>query len=121
MNQPQSTKPQAPAATENTAAAPASTEPVRKDITKLPDNANPALVIAKINELVDRANNKRDRGPDSTRKMTLEDAERIMIGDLKEVGHTEVANMLGLSYGQVYSSRKGFTFKATYQKSAKTW
>lgn len=113
MDQKPSTTPQAAQAVE--------VETVRKDITKLPEHAKHAEVVAKINELVDRANGKRDRGPASTRNMSVEDAERIMIGDMKDVSHTDVAEKLGLSYGQVYSARKGFTFKGVYQRSAKSW
>lgn len=54
----------------------------------------------------------RDRGPKSDRDMTEEDARRIMLGDLKDASHKAAAEALGLSYGQVYSARKGFTFKS---------
>jgi hypothetical protein len=53
--------------------------------------------------------------------MTEDEAKRIMLGDLKEVSHTKAAEMLGLSYGQIYSARKGFTFKGVYKTSAKIW
>jgi len=53
----------------------------------------------------------RDRGPESTRKMTEEDAKRIMLGDLKNASHKEAAQELGLSYSQVYSCRGGYTFR----------
>ena len=88
---------------------------VVKEITKLEPNAKLHDVIEKINELVDRANTKRDRGPASSRIMTEDDAKRIMLGDLKNSSHTKAAEALGLSYGQVYSARKGFTFKAVYK------
>lgn len=58
----------------------------------------------------------RNRGPKSQGEMSLEDAERCMIGDLKDKSHKEAAEALGLSYGQIYSARKGFTFKPTYKK-----
>lgn len=51
---------------------------------------------------------KRDVGE---RKMTDEDAERILVGDLMKVKHKDAAEALHLSYGQVYSARLGFTFK----------
>ena len=58
----------------------------------------------------------RDRGPTSTRDMTLEDATRIMLGDLKSTNHRQAAEILGLSYGQVYSARGGYTFKGVYKQ-----
>ena len=53
----------------------------------------------------------RDRGPQSTRTMTDEDATRIKFGDLKAVSHKAAAEALNLSYGQIYSCREGYTFK----------
>jgi 3-dehydroquinate dehydratase len=35
------------------------------------------------------------RGPKSSREMTLEDAERIINGDLKETSHKKAAEILG--------------------------
>ena len=58
----------------------------------------------------------RDRGPDSTREMTEDDARRILLGDMKDVAHKKAAEELGLSYGQIYSARKGFTFKGIYKE-----
>lgn len=78
--------------------------------------AHNALVAAH-NELV-AAHNARS-GPKSVRQMTEEDAKRIMLGDLKGESHTKAAETLGLSYGQIYSARKGFTFKAIYQEMVK--
>jgi len=81
--------------------------------TKLAD------VIAAVNLLIEAHNNQpkgRDRGPDSTREMVEDDARRILIGDLKDHSHKEAAEILGLSYGQIYSARKGFTFKAIYKE-----
>lgn len=52
------------------------------------------------------------RGPKSDREMTDDDARRIMgKGDMSAKSHKECAEALGLSYAQVYSARKGFTFK----------
>lgn len=90
-----------------------------KEISKLEPNAKLHDVIAKVNELVERTNTKRDRGPESTRNMTEDDARRIMLGDLKDVSHTKTAEMLGLSYGQVYSARKGFTYKTIAKEAEK--
>ena len=92
------------------------------EILKLESNAKLVDVIAKINELIDIANNKRptrNRGPESTREMTVEDAKRIMLGDLKDKSHKDCATELGLSYGQVYSARGGYTFKEVYKEKTK--
>lgn len=59
----------------------------------------------------------RDRGPKSDRDMNETDARAIMLGELKDVSHKVAAEKLGLSYGQVYSARKGFTFKAIYKEA----
>lgn len=58
----------------------------------------------------------RNRGPASEKVMTEEDARRAMLGDLKSDSHKEAAEKLGLSYGQIYSARKGFTFKPIYKE-----
>lgn len=47
----------------------------------------------------------------SLRTMTEDDAKRVVHGDLKDVSHGQAASALGLSYGQVYSARGGYTFK----------
>ena len=78
------------------------------------------MLAEKINELVEAQNAvkpaARNRGPESERVMTEADARRILLGDLKDATHTAAATELGLSYGQVYSARKGFTFKPVYQE-----
>lgn len=61
----------------------------------------------------------RDRGPKSTRTMTEDDARRVMMGDLKDKTHKEVAILLGLSYGQIYSARLGYTFTKIFELSKK--
>ena len=91
-------------------------------IEALEDSAKLKDVIAKVNEIIAKLNETkqpkaRDRGPDSQREMTEDDATRVLIGDMKDMSHKAAAEALGLSYGQIYSSRKGFTFKAIY----KTW
>ena len=54
------------------------------------------------------------RGPTSTRGMTEGDAIKIMTGELKDKTIKECAKELGLSYGQIYSARNGYTFKTQY-------
>lgn len=53
----------------------------------------------------------KSKGLASTREMTDEDARRVMTGDLASASHKAAAEALGLSYGQVYSARGGYTFK----------
>lgn len=69
--------------------------------------------LNRIKELEEKVSSlkTRDRGPKSTREMTEEDGKRIMFGDLKKLSHKEAAKELGLSYGQVYSVRSGYTFR----------
>jgi len=54
------------------------------------------------------------RGPISTRAMTVDDAIKIMTGDFKDKTIKDCAKELGLSYGQIYSARNGYTFKEQY-------
>ena len=53
----------------------------------------------------------RDRGPKSTGEMTEEHAFRVKFGDLKDTKHKAAAELLKLSYGQIFSCRGGYTFK----------
>lgn len=76
-------------------------------------------VATKLNELIEAHNASsapRDRGPKSEKTMTDDDARRVISGDLKDVPHKDAATQLGLSYGQVYSARKGFTFKPIHKE-----
>ena len=95
-------------------------EQVVETLVKLDEHAKLKDVVAKVNEIIELLNTKpkaqRDRGPESTREMTEDDARRILLGDLAKVNHKEAAQELGLSYGQVYSARKGFTFKSVYKE-----
>jgi hypothetical protein len=69
--------------------------------------------IASLTERVAKleAAQQRDRGPKSTKEMTEEDAFRVKFGDCKDMKPKEAAEKLGLSYGQVFSCRGGYTFK----------
>jgi len=63
---------------------------------------------------------------ESQREMTDDDARSIMFGDLKDTKHKDAGEKLGLSYGQIYSCRLGFTFKAIHKEMkekgiANTW
>ncbi len=80
-------------------------------------------IASKVNEIVALVNKMstsnvvaRDRGPKSEKDMSEDDARRVMLGDLKATSHKVAAETLGLSYGQVYSARKGFTFKTLYKE-----
>ena len=81
-------------------------------VEKLDKKASPADVIEKVNELIQKVNSikVRDRGPKSERAMTDEDAYKVKFGDLKDKSHKDAAKELGLSYGQIYSARGGYTF-----------
>lgn len=80
-----------------------------------------ADLVTKVNELItalNELNSPRDRGPKSERTMTDDDARRVIMGDLKDVSHKAAAETLELSYGQIYSARKGFTFKPIHKEAA---
>lgn len=96
-------------------------EQVVETLAMLDDHAKLKDVVAKVNEIIEHlhkmpAKGQRDRGPESQREMTEDDARRLLLGDLNNVAHKIAAQQLGLSYGQVYSARKGFTFKAIYKE-----
>lgn len=81
-----------------------------------------AIVTAQssqIEELKSQNSGNRDRGPKSEGEMTEEHAIRVMLGDLREKSHKDAALELKLSYGQIYSARKGYTFKKIYQRMIK--
>ena len=69
-----------------------------------------ATLAARVEEL-EKVTHGRDRGPKSEKAMTEEDARRVILGDLKDKSHKECAEILKLSYGQIYSARGGYTFK----------
>ena len=96
-------------------------EQVVETLAKLDDHAKLKDVVAKVNEIIEHlqkmpAKATRDRGPESQREMTEDDARRLLLGDLANAAHKIAAQQLGLSYGQVYSARKGFTFKSIYKE-----
>ena len=90
------------------------------ELLNLEGKLNVAEVAAKLNEVITKlneANSPRDRGPKAERTMTDEDARRVILGDLKDTSHKQAAETLGLSYGQIYSARKGFTFKPIHKEA----
>ena len=84
--------------------------------------AQDALILAlqnNVEELKSQGSGGRDRGPKSEGEMTEEHAVRVMLGDLRDKSHKDAALELKLSYGQIYSARKGYTFKKIYQRMIK--
>ena len=84
--------------------------------------AQDALILAlqnNVEELKSQGQGSRDRGPKSEGEMTEEHAIRVMLGDLRDRSHKDAALELKLSYGQIYSARKGYTFKKIYQRMIK--
>lgn len=77
---------------------------------------NAVIAVLKQMQSGTQAAPARDRGPKSDRDMTEADARAIMLGEYKDASHKVAAEKLGLSYGQVYSARKGFTFKGIYKE-----
>lgn len=54
----------------------------------------------------------------SGKEMTDDDAYKVIFGDMSSVKHKDAADKLGLTYGQVYSARLGFTFKNVHKQGA---
>lgn len=89
------------------------------ELIDLSQKVTPQQLAEKLNEVIaalNALNSPRDRGPKSERTMTDEDARRVIFGDLKDVSHKDAAEQLNLSYGQIYSARKGFTFKPIHKE-----
>ena len=79
-------------------------------------------IAEKLNEVIEALNAQsapRDRGPKAERTMTDDDARKVIFGELKDASHKVAAETLGLSYGQIYSARKGFTFKPIHKEAEK--
>ena len=79
------------------------------------------ILAEKLNELIEAQNasiekQSSNRGPKSERNMSENDARRVICGDLKDLSHKQAAEELGLSYGQIYSARNQFTFKAIHKE-----
>lgn len=58
--------------------------------------------------------------PRSQRAMTEEDARKVVLGDMASKPSKQAAVLMGLSYGQVYSARNGYTFKEVYDEKQKS-
>jgi len=70
-----------------------------------------AAAELRIVQLEESTTKREARGPKSESTMTPEHAFRVKFGDLKDTKHGEAAKTLGLSYGQIFSCRGGYTFK----------
>lgn len=70
-----------------------------------------AALELRVVQLEESTTKREARGPKSESTMTAEHAFRVKFGDLKDVKHGEAAKTLGLSYGQIFSCRGGYTFK----------
>lgn len=92
------------------------------DLLNLDSKISNAEIAAKMNEIIEALNAQsapRDRGPKAERTMTDDDARSVIFGELKDTSHKAAAEKLGLSYGQIYSARKGFTFKPIHKEAEK--
>jgi hypothetical protein len=50
------------------------------------------------------------------KEMTDDDARAVLTGNYSAMKHKDAATALGLTYGQVYSCRKEFTFKHIHKE-----
>ena len=80
---------------------------------KLEDRVNQLeLAVKLLTERLEIIEDGKKRGPKTERPMTEQDAYRVKFGDMKQpLEHKKAAEALGLSYGQVFSARGGYTFK----------
>jgi hypothetical protein len=53
----------------------------------------------------------RNKSSALVRVMTDDDARLVLGEEFADLNHLDTAQRIGLTYGQVYSARKGFTFK----------
>lgn len=89
----------------------------KQTIKSLTEKVNElVMIVMNLSATAPVASVSRNRGPASEKVMDENDARRVMLGDLKGDSHKEAAEKLGLSYGQIYSARKGFTFKPVYKE-----
>lgn len=58
----------------------------------------------------------RNRSAPVKRNMTDDDARRVLVGDVKDLGHKEAGEQIGLTYAQVYSCRLEYTFKHIHKE-----
>lgn len=88
-----------------------------EQVAELANMLKEQLEAATVRIMALESANEAKAGPKSERAMTEDDARRILaLGDLEAAGHKEAAEKLNLSYGQIYSCRKGFTFKQIHKE-----
>ncbi len=96
---------------------------LRVELLDLSAKLNMKAIAVKLNEVIEAINALEkptsSRGPKSKHEMTEKHAEMILSGEHKDLSHKDAAAALELSYGQVYSARNGYTFKAVYRKAQK--
>jgi hypothetical protein len=71
--------------------------------------------VSAILEVHSTALGARNKSAPLKKNMTDADALRVMTGDLKGLDHKEAGEAAGLTYAQVYSCRKEFTFKHVHK------
>lgn len=57
----------------------------------------------------------RNKSAPLKRNMVDADALRVLTGDLKDQDHKDAAEIIGLTYAQIYSCRLQFTFKHVHK------
>ena len=67
-------------------------------------------LVARVEQLEQSFLNQKRGGPKSENGMTDEIAYDIKFGSNSKLSHKDTAIKLGLSYGQVYSCRCGYTY-----------
>lgn len=72
-------------------------------------------LVAKVEELAEKVEGRNKSAP-VKRNMTDADAKRVLVGDLRDLAHKEAAEVVGLTYAQVYSCRMEFTFKHVHKE-----
>jgi len=94
---------------------------LQESVTVLKESYQELIDLNKsIMDRLDKMPKPRDRGPSSTRTMTDDDARAVMFGGrLHGLSHKDAAKELGLSYGQVYSARGGYTFQVIHDDAEK--
>ena len=87
-----------------------------EQVTKM-STAEMINAIVLLQQQVSELSAKVNAPKPESKEMTDEHAERVTYGDLAEKKHKDAAEVLGLTYGQIYSCRLGFTFKDVHKKA----
>jgi len=88
-----------------------------RPVANVPTAVTLEMILSRLDDLAKKIDELRQAGGgvgrgsrQSQREMTDDDARKVL-GEMAGRKHNEVADELGLSYGQVYSARLGYTFK----------